>query len=288
VNKYEHAANSVIIFGGKSEDYQNIHALIDSNKTVTPSIFGRFYLHHSDVGGIVTEKVFGKSFTNSNNKKVLVRDVLLQHLIEDYDMIPTFGNDWSDAFDVTKFPKLLEKGDFYERAFEDKRLKGLTVLDLKEIDNIFHLGQIAKDLSSSFNFTFTLAIFGHALGADLLAQTMKPKFKPGFWTSDVLTGYLNSRFDWGTEKRDLVPTLLDYEQAIIDKRWMHAPYEDGQHPDPKETKKKLDYFKQTSDRTLKSEAESRLSKRIEKVRQGKTRTHTTPLIFPRKEPCNYD
>lgn len=96
MNKYEHADNSVKIFGGKPEQYLEIHELIDSNKVVTPSIFGRFFLHHFDVGLVILETIFGK---NTKDKKVPVRHVLIQHLLEDYGCLVTFENHWLPVMD---------------------------------------------------------------------------------------------------------------------------------------------------------------------------------------------
>jgi hypothetical protein len=219
MNKYEHAASSAKIFGGKPEDYEEFHALIDSNKTVTPSIFGRFFLHHFDVGLIILEKVFGKKI---GPKKVPVKDLLAQHLLEDYGQLITFKDHWLPVLErSSSIPRLGEYVSFIEKAKKDPRLKGLKEKQLDKLDNFFKLCTISGEVAVTFS-RGSMAIFGHALGADLAVKILGKKFY-GRWTSDVVTGYLNCRFSWVDKRRDPVPTLLDWEKHLPDEKWMHAP-----------------------------------------------------------------
>ncbi len=224
MNKYEHAANSAMIFGGDPKEYQPFHALIDSNKVVTPSIFGRFFLHHMDIGLPILEAVFGKTI---GEKQIPAKDLLAQHLIEDYGQVLTFADHWAPALSENRklLPKLDDWDSVLEKAAVDPRLAGLSWEHLKELDNIFLLRVSPIPISAPMtDKNIVFAIFGHALGGDLLARIMEEKFH-GIWTSDAITGFLNCRFAWADRNRDRVPTLLDYERYVPDKPWMHAPRE---------------------------------------------------------------
>jgi hypothetical protein len=85
---YLHAKVSVRHFGGQPEDYMKIHDFIDSSKAHFPDMRHRTLLH-SSFGIYITEQVFGTFITNSDNKKVQVRDVAEQHIIDDLGRIPT-------------------------------------------------------------------------------------------------------------------------------------------------------------------------------------------------------
>lgn len=83
-----HAENSARKFGGKAEDYQEIHDFFDMTKAAHPDVRHRAILHHS-MGPYIAERVFGTYIVNSDGKKVSVRDVAEQHIIEDMGRIPT-------------------------------------------------------------------------------------------------------------------------------------------------------------------------------------------------------
>lgn len=241
MNKYEHSEQSAKIFGGKSHEYEELHALIDSNKTVTPSIFGRFFLHHTDIGQPILEKVFGKVL---GKKKVPVRKLLIQHLLEDYNSVKSFEFYWLPALkeNQAQLPKLDDWGSVLEKAKRDPRLKTLQINQLKELDDFFRLKTILEK-SAIIKDDLVFAIFGHALGGDLAAKIIGQKFH-GLWASDVVTGFLSCRFKWADRNRDPVPTLLDYEKYVPDQDWMHAPedYTDTDRLDSKRIKEKIDRY----------------------------------------------
>ncbi len=85
---YLHGQVSVKKFGGKPEDYQEIHDFIDSSKAHFPDMRHRALLH-SSFGIYITEKVFGINIKNSDGKLVSVRDIAEQHVIDDMGTIPT-------------------------------------------------------------------------------------------------------------------------------------------------------------------------------------------------------
>lgn len=85
---YIHARSSAKRFGGIPEDYLPIHDFFDSTKQVIADSRHRAILH-SAFGIFVAERVFGTVITNSDGKKVSVRDVGEQHVMEDMGEIPS-------------------------------------------------------------------------------------------------------------------------------------------------------------------------------------------------------
>jgi hypothetical protein len=88
-----HAESSARLFGGKAEDYQEIHDWFDATKETFADYRHRALRHHSQ-GIFEAERVFGKHITNSNGTKVPVRYIGEQHVKEDCGgRIPTVA-DW--------------------------------------------------------------------------------------------------------------------------------------------------------------------------------------------------
>ena len=88
-----HAKNSARKFGGKPEDYIDIHNLMDSSKGTICDNRHRALTHNSwfiSADGPL-ERIFGVVIINSDGKEVSVRDVGEQHILEDFCMrfIPT-------------------------------------------------------------------------------------------------------------------------------------------------------------------------------------------------------
>jgi hypothetical protein len=91
----EHAKSSVRRWGGQISDYQLIHEWFDETKAWIGHSKHRMFRHHSE-GIFECEKVFGPSFTNSDDKTVYTRYVGEQHVKEDCNgYIPT-AKEWVD------------------------------------------------------------------------------------------------------------------------------------------------------------------------------------------------
>jgi hypothetical protein len=117
-----HAKNSARKFGGKMEDYLEIHHWFDQSKELMSDMRHRALRHHT-AGIYECERIFGKSFINSDGKAIYTRYVGEQHIIEDLGFIPSledwFENmemqDWMMARDKRvikigkKMPKSIEK-----------------------------------------------------------------------------------------------------------------------------------------------------------------------------------
>lgn len=123
---FVHARNSVKKFGGRVEDYLEIHNFFDISKSAFADMRHRAILHNS-LGCFIVERVFGfpyakmeamsekfgwsdeekaaiiellndartngsTSMINSDGKIVQVRDVAEQHVLEDMGQIPSVGD----------------------------------------------------------------------------------------------------------------------------------------------------------------------------------------------------
>jgi hypothetical protein len=93
-----HSKNSVRKFGGSIEDYLPIHHWFDDSKAYLSDMRHRALKHHT-AGIFECEKIFGKSFINSEGKTVYTRYVGEQHVIEDLGFIPTL-EDWFENMEM--------------------------------------------------------------------------------------------------------------------------------------------------------------------------------------------
>lgn len=85
---YIHAKSSAKKYGGKPEDYIDIHQFMDSTKSALPDVRHRAILH-SAFGCFIVEEVFGKVAVNSDGRQYSPRDVAEDHCLEDLGTIPT-------------------------------------------------------------------------------------------------------------------------------------------------------------------------------------------------------
>ena len=95
---YLHAEASARHFGGVPEDYIKIHEWIDQYKGDFGDVRHRLFLHHTK-GPWMAQDVFGRFIEvvkEGKTKKVLVRDIAENHIVEDLGCIPSPG-DWADC-----------------------------------------------------------------------------------------------------------------------------------------------------------------------------------------------
>lgn len=96
-----HARNSVKRYGGKEEDYLDIHNWFDSTKSSTANFYHRAILHNT-FGIFLAEQLFGVSLVNSDGKKISVRSIAEDHVMEDCaGKIPTI-DDWLGELEPSK------------------------------------------------------------------------------------------------------------------------------------------------------------------------------------------
>lgn len=89
---WNHAKSSAKKYGGKPEDYIELHNFFDQTKAAMPDMRHRAVLHNA-MGIFLLEKCFGVIITNSDGKQVSVRDVGEDHVKEDMGFIPSL-EDW--------------------------------------------------------------------------------------------------------------------------------------------------------------------------------------------------
>jgi hypothetical protein len=88
----KHAQNSARKFGGKAEDYLEIHNWFDASKAFFADFRHRALRHHAE-GIFLCERLFGVAILNSDGDLVPVRYIGEQHVKEDLGRIPT-AQDW--------------------------------------------------------------------------------------------------------------------------------------------------------------------------------------------------
>jgi hypothetical protein len=88
----QHAESSARKFGGKPEDYIEIHNWFDESKAFLADFRHSALRHHSE-GVFLCEQIFGITITNSEGKQVPVRYIGELHVKEDLGRIPT-AQDW--------------------------------------------------------------------------------------------------------------------------------------------------------------------------------------------------
>jgi hypothetical protein len=89
----QHAQISAKTYGGKWQDYIEIHNFLDSSKAACAHFKHRFLLHHRE-GIELGVRIFGETLANSENKTIETRRLLTDHLIEDVGRVVTI-EDWA-------------------------------------------------------------------------------------------------------------------------------------------------------------------------------------------------
>ena len=85
---YKHAESSVRKWGGKPEDYIDIHDWFDETKQYTGDFTHRVMRHHS-AGIQWCISIFGHSILNSDGVHIPTKSIAEQHVYEDCGFIPT-------------------------------------------------------------------------------------------------------------------------------------------------------------------------------------------------------
>ncbi len=80
-----HAEKSVEIFGGKPDDYLDIHEFMDSSKAAVSDLRHRTLTHNSWFVTTVLERVFGPLRKNSDGRQISVREIGQQHVMDDFN-----------------------------------------------------------------------------------------------------------------------------------------------------------------------------------------------------------
>ncbi len=89
----QHAQISAKTYGGKWQDYIEVHNFLDSSKATCAHFKHRFLLHHIE-GIELGVRIFGETLTNSENETIETHRLLTDHLIEDVGRIVPV-EDWA-------------------------------------------------------------------------------------------------------------------------------------------------------------------------------------------------
>ena len=103
-NPLKHAKSSVRIWRGKVDDYLEIHSKLDCSKKYFPDNRHRMLTHNMFFVYEVMIPLYGEYITNSDGKKVSVKDICEYHILEDYRMkfIPT-PQDWIENIQMVSW-----------------------------------------------------------------------------------------------------------------------------------------------------------------------------------------
>lgn len=121
-HSYHHAISSSNKWGGKPEDYLAIHTWFDESKAHMADIRHRALRHHSE-GIFLAEKIFGVTITTSTGRKVPVRLIGEQHVLEDFGFIPTV----SQFLGKIKIEPWMIGNKNFEESEENKKEESLVV-----------------------------------------------------------------------------------------------------------------------------------------------------------------
>lgn len=88
---HHHSESSAKKFGGKMQDYLEIHLLLDSSKMAFADNRHRALTHNSWFVNYILPKIFGDTIKNSDGKIISVIEIAEQHILEDFNFhfIPT-------------------------------------------------------------------------------------------------------------------------------------------------------------------------------------------------------
>lgn len=89
-NPLVHAERSAKRWGGQPSDYLCVHQWFDATKGHVPDNRHRTILHNS-FGILLAEQVFGSAIATTSGRRVFVRDLGIQHVLEDLGFIPTLA-----------------------------------------------------------------------------------------------------------------------------------------------------------------------------------------------------
>ena len=121
-----HALASAKRHGGIPENYLPIHDLMDSSKAVIADSRHRALTHNSWFIGTILEKIFGNHIVNSDGKKVSVRTIGEEHVLEDFArrFIPS-ASDYLTAMEYQSWMENGRKGSppSFERIQKTEQVK---------------------------------------------------------------------------------------------------------------------------------------------------------------------
>ncbi len=133
MNPYIHSKISVKKWGGKVEDYEFVHKLIDCTKDICSDNRHRFLHTHWGINHVIIP-IVGDNFLNSDNKNVNVKDLCEHdHILPDYRQrfIPTLS-DFVDSINenqLENWKSRIEK--VHQQYAHNQKIKDILLSPLK-------------------------------------------------------------------------------------------------------------------------------------------------------------
>ena len=149
MNYWKHSLLSRKKFHGLADDYLAIHKFMDTSKLFYFDIKHRVLLHHTYGIDICIQK-FGETLVNSDNQKILIRDIAAEHCKEDLmGVVPTLNN-WFKYVDDT-LPERIKPLNPYDSVLKEFLLRPYLMSGLRSTLLITH---------SNFGIFLTKEILG--------------------------------------------------------------------------------------------------------------------------------
>lgn len=138
-----HSLSSARRYGGKPEDYLEIHNLMDSSKATIADNRHRALTHNSWFIGTILERIFGVTFVNSDGRVVSVRDIGEQHVLEDYGrkFIPSA----QDFLQEIEFKSWMQNGRGVPASFKKIEMMGKAHERSTEVHGVEEQGSGSPD-----------------------------------------------------------------------------------------------------------------------------------------------
>jgi hypothetical protein len=135
-----HAESSAKAFGGKPEDYLAIHEFIDCSKGVIADHRHRALTHNTWFIMHILPRVFGDTIKNSKGKKVSVREIGEQHVLEDFrgKFVPSA----QDFLQAMAYEEWMNNGN----GLPPSNHKSRTAAPTKEKTELEKLRELVEDL----------------------------------------------------------------------------------------------------------------------------------------------
>lgn len=150
---WTHSLLSEKKFGGKPEDYYEIHKFMDSSKLFYFQVKHRMLLHHT-FGIEICIRFFGDYIQNSSSKTILVRDIAAEHIKEDlFGKVPTMTEWFSKNKNLNQFitaiPETLDEelNTFIQTPFLQSNIKASLIITCSDFG--VYLVQQLFDLEKS-------------------------------------------------------------------------------------------------------------------------------------------
>ncbi|MGD1841077.1 MAG: hypothetical protein ACFB0B_09295 [Thermonemataceae bacterium] len=169
MNIWEHCLLSQRKFGGVPDDYEKVHSFIDCSKYFYYHVKHRLLLHHL-FGVELAVELMGNFIENSTGKKVLVRDIAIEHCREDLDGRAPTLLEWleGNALLGNLFEELPTIEDeqlhyFVYRPFQRTGLKASLIITCSDLG--IHLAKLflgskkATELTRILPLTFKVKYF---------------------------------------------------------------------------------------------------------------------------------